>query len=104
MMENIKIGLLGLITVLSGYSVYQVSTVKGEMETLKEEMSAKMTMFNAASSNANQQNATSVNTNPTTNPNTNLPSTEVKNVGPTTSIKFVEEVHDFGTVEVESEN
>mgnify|MGYP000082297899 FL=1 len=104
MMENIKIGLLGLITVLSGYSVYQVSTVKGEMETLKEEMSAKMTMFNAASSNANQQNATSVNTNPTTNPNTNLPSTEVKNVGPTTSIKFGEEVHDFGTVEVESEN
>lgn len=105
MMENIKIGLLGLITVISGYSVYQVSTVKGEMETLKEEMTAKMTMFN--SSMNNNSGASSSVTQPNTSSqvkNNNLPSTEIKPQGPTTAIKFGEEIHDFGTVAVESEN
>jgi hypothetical protein len=103
MMENIKIGLLGLITVISGYSVYQVSTVKGEMETLKEEMSAKMTMFNA-SVNSGVSNNSNVSTSVTQPQTNNLPSTEIKTQGPTTAIKFGEEIHDFGTVEVESEN
>lgn len=102
MMDNIKIGLLGLITVISGYSVYQVSTVKAEMETLKEEMSAKMTMLKVSSSSTSPAATPNQNTPP--NNTNNLPSTEIKSQGPTTSIKFDEEIHDFGTVEVESEN
>lgn len=104
MMENLKIGLLGLITVISGYSVYQVSTVKAEMETLKEEMSAKMTLFNASVNNGGANSSSNASSSITSPQSNNLPTTEIKTNVPTTSIKFGEEVHDFGTVEVESEN
>ena len=105
MIENIKIGLLGLALVVSSYSVYQVSVVKGEMDTLKDEFAAKVTSMNTLlAQQTNAANPTS-NNNPVNQTNTNnLPTTEVVTSGPKTKIQFAEEIHDFGTVEVETEN
>ena len=97
MLENIKIGLLGLVLVVSSYGVYQISTVKTEMQTLKDEMSAKMTAINAFSANTSGNSAQN---NQSAMPSQDiLPSTESVVSGPTTSIKFDEEIHSFGTVQ-----
>jgi hypothetical protein len=103
MLENIKIGLLGVVLVVSSYGVYQISTLKDDMQTLKDEMSAKMTAMSAY--NVNTVSASGTQNNQTNIPAQDiLPSTEVVSSGPKTSIKFDEEVHSFGTVEVDSEN
>ncbi|MCB9189414.1 MAG: DUF1573 domain-containing protein [Flavobacteriales bacterium] len=104
-MDKVKIGLIGLVLVLSAFSIYQISELKGEINDLRNDLTTninalKSTQVAAGSNNGVVTNPVSSNAN-----NTNqLPSTNVKPVGPTTSIKFAEEIHNFGTVEVESEN
>lgn len=106
MMDKVKIGLLGLVLVIGAYSVYQISSLRGEVDDLRNDLttnfnSLKSTQLAGAPSKVSQDSPISTNTNINTNP---LPNTNVKPAGPTTSIKFAEEVHNFGKVEVESEN
>lgn len=100
-MDKVKLGLLGLILVISAYSVFQISSLKGEVEGLKDDL---ITNINSIK---NMQSAAQGSTNqvPPMNTNNNaLPDNVSKPAGPTTAMKFAEELHHFGTVEVESEN
>lgn len=102
MVDKVKLGLLGLVLVISAYSVYQISALKGEINTLKNDLTTNISSLkNIQASNPNAGNANVPPANVNTNP---LPVNETKPKGPTTSIKFAEELHHFGTVEVESEN
>jgi hypothetical protein len=109
MLDKVKLGLLGLILVISALGVYQISTLKSEIETLKTDLNTNISSLktaqanNAANNNAGTNNkiSTNVNTNTNTNP---LPVTDTKPKKLPTSISFAEELHHFGTVEVESEN
>ena len=106
MLDKVKIGLIGLVLVISAYSVYQISVLKDELNKLSNDLTTSLSTLktsqtnNAATNQGNQSNI-STNVNNKSNP---LPSNNNKSQGPTTSIKFAEEVHNFGTVEVESEN
>lgn len=100
MMDKVKLGLLGLVLVISAYGVYQISALKGEINTLKNDLTTNISSLkNIQSSQGTNANVPSPNMN--TKP---LPVNETKPKGPITSIKFAEEMHEFGTVEVESEN
>jgi len=103
-MDKINIGLLGVILIITSLGVYQTNSLKSEIADLKTEMNAKLTMYNAtAKPDVNTNNVAQNNPINNTTPN-NLPSTETTKKGPTTSIKFSEEVYNYGKVEVESEN
>lgn len=100
-MDKVKLGLLGAILVISAYGVYQVSSLKSEVSMLKEDMIANVNSIKSMQSAAQ---GSTISTNITNNDVNALPENNSKPVGPTTSIKFAEEIHHFGTVEVESEN
>lgn len=109
MLDKVKIGLIGLVLVISAYSVYQVSVLKEELNELSTDVTTGINSLKTsqgANSNA-QPTGKQDNSNITAELNNNsnpLPVNNVEPKGPTTAIKFAEEVHHFGTVEVESEN
>lgn len=102
-MDKVKLGLLGLVLVISAYSVYQISSLKGEINTLRNDLTTNINSIKNINMNATPNNAGINSNTPPTNTNP-LPVNETKPKGPTTAIKFAEELHNFGTVEVESEN
>lgn len=105
MLDKVKLGLIGLVLVISAYGVYEISVLRGEITELRNDMTANLNTLKTAhvSQPANGTNDASKISTPIDNTNP-LPVNNTKPVGPITSIKFTEEVHNFGTVEVESEN
>ena len=104
-MDKINIGLLGVILIITSLGVYQTNSLKGEIEALRTDMNAKLTTYNATNKGDVNTSNNSVQNNPNQNLNNNsLPTTETTKKGPTTNIKFAEEVFNYGNVEVESEN
>lgn len=106
MLDKVKLGLLGLVLVISAVSVYQISSLKGEIETLRNDLTTNISSLKTMQTNS-QNTANNSNNNTISTPVDNttvLPTNETKPKGLSTSIAFAEEMHNFGTVEVESEN
>lgn len=103
MLDKVKIGLIGLVLVISAYSVYQISALKGEINSLKNDLTTNISSLKNMQMNSQPLGSSNTAVKPNTNANA-LPDNITKPKGPTTAIKFAEEIHDFGTVEVESEN
>ena len=111
MTNKITLGLVGAVLILSVYNTVQISNIK--VENVIEQPNRS----NAINTNAVPQ-ASNIKANPNMeNLNTQPPNpaaiapaqqkpSENKTIssGPTTSIKFTNEVHDFGNVDVETEN
>ena len=111
MTNKITLGLVGVVLILSVYNTVQISNIK--VENVIEQPNRS----NAINTNAVPQ-ASNIKANPkmenlntqASNPTAIAPAqqnpSENKTVssGPTTSIKFKNEVHDFGNVDVETEN
>ncbi len=107
MLDKVKLGLIGLVLVISAYSVYQISVLNDEVSKLRADMTTNLSSLKTTQTNVqnsqpvDNSNVISTQMNNKTNP---LPNNNTKPKGPTTAIKFAEEVHHFGKVEVESEN
>lgn len=105
MLDKVKLGLLGLVLVISALSVYQISSLKGEISDLRNDMTANLSSLKTMNNSVPSTGTNDPNKITTKIENKNpLPTNNTKPQGPTTSIKFAEELHHFGTVEVESEN
>jgi hypothetical protein len=102
-MDKINIGLLGVILIITSLGVYQTNSLKAEITDLKTDLNAKLTTYNATTKSDVNTNNNTLQNNQNLN-NNSLPSVETLKKGPTTNIKFAEEVHNYGSVEVESEN
>lgn len=101
MRENVKIGLLGLIAV-----VMVINTFTGNGSDTSPMPASKATMAqtnNAPGNNNLTPNVTSQPNSPQT-PQQQQPVQPKKPAGPTTSIAFEQEAHDFGTIKQDSEN
>ena len=104
MLNKITIGLVSVVLVLTLYNTYKLSTLKVEkvIDRGVSTQPVQITPNNQPAANNNMiSNPVKANPNPAVNnplANNNVPT------GPTTSIQFKEEVHDFGTVDVNSEN
>ncbi len=103
-MDKVNIGLLGVILIITSLGVYQTNSLKAEIADLKTDLNAKLTTYNATNKSDVTNTNNTIQNNPNQNLNNNLPTTETPKKGPTTNIKFAEEVHNYGSVEVESEN
>jgi len=111
MTNKITLGLVGVVLILSVYNTVQISNIKIEnvIEQPNRSNTANNTVVpqqNNLPANPNMENINSQKLNPTTiTPNQQNPNQmQTISSGPTTSIKFKNEVHDFGNVDVESEN
>ena len=111
MTNKITLGLVGVVLILSVYNTVQISNIKIEnvIEQPNRSNTANNTVTpqpNNVAANPNMENINSQQLNPTTIPNNQPNPNQMQAVpaGPTTSIKFKNEVHDFGNVDVESEN
>lgn len=93
--NKIAIGLAGLALVLGGYSLVKTSSLEANLEERIEGLYA-MKQTNNNSSNTNP-----VNIQPTQN--TPQSNTQVTS-GPTTSVRFDKEIHNFGNVDVNTDN
>ncbi len=102
MMDKIKIGLLGVILVLVAYNTVSLSGVNKNMDALETNVMTKLENVKAATQTPAVVAPTSI-ANPATPPPV-MPTTQTKPVGPTTNVKFDEDLHDFGAVSVDSEN
>lgn len=111
MTNKITLGLVGVILILSVYNSVQISNIK--IENIIEQPNRSNTVNNLVSqkpgnlpANPNMENLNSppLNTNAVTPAQQNPGSMSTAPTGPTTSIKFKNEVHDFGNVDVETEN
>jgi hypothetical protein len=107
MMEQVKVGLLGLLVVIGGVSIYQNSQLSSKMDDLETNVTIKV---KDAISNIKVAAPAPITTTKTVTPapmaKPPLPSTinETVSTGPTTGIAFTEESHTFGDVAVDSEN
>lgn len=102
-MDKINIGLLGVILIITSLGVYQTNSLKAEIADLKTDLNAKLTTYNATTKSDVNTNNNALQNNQNLN-NNSLPTAETPKKGPTTNIKFAEEVFNYGKVEVESEN
>jgi len=112
MTNKITLGLVGLVLIISVYNSVKISNIK--VENVIEQPNRSNTVNtnvapqqpNVAATNPNMENLNQQQLNPTAiTPNQQNPNQmQAAPTGPTTSIKFKEEVHDFGNVDVESEN
>lgn len=102
MTSKITLGMVGVVLILSVYNTVQISQIERE--------GAKTFLNNGHSSVQNSSNSGNPVNNPAPQANSSIPvipnnPLEQKNPsGPTTSIKFKDEVHDFGSVDVDTEN
>lgn len=95
MNENIKLGLIGLALVLGVYSVVKTNSVEEELtERIEGIIAAKQASL--SSSTPPPVNIQAQKNTPQSN--------QQQPVGPTTSVRFNEEVHNFGKVDVNTDN
>lgn len=101
MNEKVKLALIGLALVVGIYGVIKSSTVEAN---LNERIDGIL----ALQQNSSQNNVVTPvvnNINPTQNTQANTPQSNTQTpTGPSTSIRFNEEVHDFGNVDVNTDN
>ncbi len=101
MNDKIKLGLIGLSLVIGIYGIVKSSSIESN---LNERIDGIL----ALKQNNNQNNSAvpPVNLQPQqNNNNNNTPqSNNQQPTGPTTSIRFNEEIHNFGNVDVETDN
>jgi hypothetical protein len=107
MMEQVKVGLLGLLVVIGGVSIYQNSQLSSKMDDVETNVTIKVK--DAISNIKVAAPAPIIASQPVTPApiaKPPLPSTinETVPTGPTTGIAFTEESHTFGDVAVDSEN
>lgn len=101
MLNKVTIGLVSAVLVLTVYNTYKISNLK--VSNVIDRGNAPVISQPVTTPATPQQNkpiSTTVNSNPN-NPltaNNNVP------VGPKTTINFKEELHDFGSVDAETEN
>ena len=96
MNENIKLGLIGLALLLGVYSVVKTNSIEAE---LTERIDGLLVV--------KQSNISTSSTVPSANlqPQKNIPqSNQQQPAGPATSIRFNEEIHNFGNVDVNTDN
>lgn len=102
MLNKITVGMLSLVLVLTAYNTYKISNLK--VEKVIDRGTAANTSTPNQSVTPNQPTKpiqTTVNTNQNNNP---LANQKPVQTGPKTSVKFLDEVHDFGNVDLNSEN
>jgi len=106
-MDKVKLGLLGLVTVLGIYNIVltngvkeKLSVIEDEATRMRKEMKERVTVSKAQSPTKDVKTDVKSKVTPAKLPNT----IDAKPKGPTTSIAFTEEIHEFGEVEVNSEN
>lgn len=95
-MDNNKIalGLAGLALILGGYSLVKTNNLESSVKERIDGIIALKTMNNTSNPNP-------VNIQPTkSTPQSNTQAA----VGPTTSVRFDKEIHDFGKVDLNTEN
>jgi hypothetical protein len=111
MTNKITLGLVGVVLIISVYNAVNISNIK--IENVIEQPNRSNTVnTNAVPQQSNiAANPSMENLNTqSSNPNTITPAqqnpgqTQTASSGPTTSIQFKNEVHDFGNVDVETEN
>ncbi len=97
MIDKIKLILLSIVVILTAYNTYQISTI--EVPEKKYIPPAPLSNNNSLSNkNIDQNNQAQIINNPL------APDFKKDKSGPTTSIKFENDIMDFGNVEVNSEN
>jgi len=101
-MDKIKIGLLGVILVLVAYNTVTLSGVTDKMKALETNVMTKLNNVKVATPAPAVVAPTTI-SNPATPPPV-MPTTQAKPVGPSTNVKFDQDLHDFGSVSVDSEN
>ena len=108
MTDKLKLGLLGLLVILTAYNTYKLSNIDNQTNYEIE----KTTLDNSIN---NVNNKTYVEPAPLKNKKENQFPDQIKNnplspqinnsnSGPTTNIKFKDDIKDFGNVDVDSEN
>lgn len=108
MTNKITLGLVGIVLILSVYNAVKISNLKVENVIEQPNRSNvantnQPVANNPITANPGMENLNTPQLNPTTIP---TQPQQVQSVpsGPTTSVKFKTEVHDFGKVNVDSEN
>ena len=106
MMEQVKVGLLGLLVVIGGVSIYQNSQLSTRIDDLETNVTIKVKDAVSQMKATPAPVAQAKPITPAPPVNNPLPSTITETVptGPTTSMTFTEEMHTFGEVAVDSEN
>ena len=107
MTNKITLGLVGLVLILSVYNAVKISNLKIENVIEQPNRSnaagTSTTATNPIVANPSMENLNKQPLNPAVNQNPVKQNQAIPS-GPTTSIKFKNEVHDFGKVDVDSEN
>jgi hypothetical protein len=111
MTNKITLALIGLVLILSVYNTVQISNIKVENVIEQPNRSNALTTNTAPQpsnieGNPNMENLSNkpFNPSPITPAQQNPSQMQAVSGGPTTSIKFKNEVHDFGNVDIETEN
>lgn len=101
MTNKIILGMVGTVLILSVYNTVQISKIDREAKTFLGGNAPVSTqpITSTPSTNVAKPTAAQPNTPPVNPLEQKQPA-----VGPTTSIKFKDEVHDFGNVDVDTEN
>ena len=111
MTNKITLGLVGMVLIISVYNSVKISNIK--IENVIEQPNRSNTANNAvdlqqsnskANPNMEDLNTQPLNSAAITPAQQNPSENKTVSSGPTTSIKFKNEVHDFGNVDVETEN
>ena len=111
MTNKITLGLVGVVLIISVYNSVKISNIK--VENVIEQPNRSNTVNTnsvpqpsniAANPNMANLNAQPLNSTAITPAQQNPKPIQAVSSGPTTSIKFKNEVHDFGNVDVETEN
>ena len=111
MTNKITLGLVGAVLILSVYNTVQISNIKVE-NVIEQPNRSNAVNTNSIpqpsniAANPNMENLSNkpLNPSPITPAQQNPSKNNTVPSGPTTSIKFKDEVHDFGNVDVETEN
>jgi hypothetical protein len=96
MNENIKLGLIGLAIVIGAYSIVKTNSLETELNDRIDGILVAKQANSGTTSITPPVNIQGQKTTPQSNQQTP--------VGPTTSVRFNEEVHNFGNVDVNTDN
>lgn len=107
--DNLLIGLISVIGLLTLYNTYSILTAKTPLPIPPQQNNAANFAANNSNNYLDQQNNPNFPTpnnqlNPNQNPQIQQPQQPTKPSGPPTKIAFKKDVHDFGEVMQDSEN
>lgn len=105
MLNKVTIGLVSAVLVLTAYNTYKISNLKVS-NVIDRGNTPNVSQPTPPTTNTNSVNQPGTPLSTTVNSSQNNPLTANNNVpvGPTTTINFKEELHDFGSVDPETEN